>query len=112
MCHCSLINLCHLENPIFLKKEAAIAILTFTVENFQERVSIFPNISNFAKPNKCEINWYNFSTLSLEELTSGSGGLLPIILSLLTSSQVTLDLSSHQSALRLTGNLIAGKKIL
>ena len=52
-----------------------------------------------------------FSTLSLEELTSGSGGgLLPIILSLLTSSQVTLDLASHQSALQLAGNLIAGKK--
>ncbi|XP_070540509.1 huntingtin-like isoform X2 [Ptychodera flava] len=49
------------------------------------------------------------STVSLEELNTGSGGgVLPLILSLLTSSSLPLDLSTHQDALLLAGNLMAG----
>ncbi|KAL4231691.1 hypothetical protein ACF0H5_009269 [Mactra antiquata] len=49
------------------------------------------------------------STFSIDELTSSSGGgPLPMILSLLTSTSVTLDLTTHQMALQLAGNLVAG----
>nr|XP_006822985.1 PREDICTED: huntingtin [Saccoglossus kowalevskii] len=49
------------------------------------------------------------STVSVEELSSGSGGgVLPLILALLTSSSLPLDLSGHQDALQLAGNLMAG----
>ncbi|WAR21216.1 HD-like protein [Mya arenaria] len=49
------------------------------------------------------------STFSLEELTNSSGGgPLPTVLALLTSTAVTLDLATHQHALQLAGNLIAG----
>ena len=49
------------------------------------------------------------SGLSVEELGAGSGsGPLPIVLSLLTSSSLALDLTAHQDALHLTGNLFAG----
>ncbi|KAK3589444.1 hypothetical protein CHS0354_020780 [Potamilus streckersoni] len=49
------------------------------------------------------------SSLSLDELNPGSGGgPLPIILSLLISSSVSHDIASHQTALQLAGNLIAG----
>ncbi|XP_053407184.1 huntingtin-like isoform X2 [Mercenaria mercenaria] len=49
------------------------------------------------------------STFSLDELTSSTGGgPLPLILSLLTSSAVTFDLSTHQMVLQLAGNLVAG----
>lgn len=49
------------------------------------------------------------STLSLEELTSGiGGGPLQVILSMMLSTQSTLDLSTHQDMLQLAGNLIAG----
>ncbi|XP_060568114.1 huntingtin-like isoform X3 [Ruditapes philippinarum] len=49
------------------------------------------------------------STFSLDELTSSTGGgPLPLILSLLTSSSVTLDLTTHQMVLQLAGNLVAG----
>ncbi|KAL3864910.1 hypothetical protein ACJMK2_006556 [Sinanodonta woodiana] len=49
------------------------------------------------------------SSLSLDELNPGSGGgPLPIVLSLLTSSSVSHDIASHQTALQLAGNLIAG----
>ena len=51
----------------------------------------------------------SFGNLNLDELTSGSGGgSLPIILSLVTSSAVMMDLSAHQDALQLAGNLFAG----
>ncbi|XP_077992227.1 huntingtin-like [Glandiceps talaboti] len=49
------------------------------------------------------------STVSLEELNTGSGGgALPLVLSLLTSSSLPLDLSAHQDALLLAANLMAG----
>ncbi|ESO95031.1 hypothetical protein LOTGIDRAFT_160793 [Lottia gigantea] len=49
------------------------------------------------------------STFSLEELSSATGsGPLPMILSILMSSPVGLDISSHQDVLQLTGNLMAG----
>ncbi|KAL8615828.1 hypothetical protein ACOMHN_048536 [Nucella lapillus] len=49
------------------------------------------------------------SSMSLEELTTGiGGGPLPVILSLMLSTQATLDLSTHQDMLQLAGNLIAG----
>ncbi|KAL5022595.1 hypothetical protein ScPMuIL_001750 [Solemya velum] len=49
------------------------------------------------------------STFSLDDLDAGSGGgPLPIVLSLLTSSEVALDLAAHQDALQLAGNLVAG----
>jgi len=50
-----------------------------------------------------------YSTFSLEELTSSSGGgPLSILLALLTSTNAMLDLNTHQVALQLAGNLIAG----
>ena len=50
------------------------------------------------------------SSLSLEELTAGiGGGPLQVILSLMLSTQATLDLSTHQDMLQFAGNLIAGK---
>ncbi|XP_076466851.1 LOW QUALITY PROTEIN: huntingtin-like [Babylonia areolata] len=49
------------------------------------------------------------SSMSLEELTAGiGGGPLPVILSLMLSTQATLDLPTHQDMLQLAGNLIAG----
>ena len=49
------------------------------------------------------------SVLSLEDLAlSSGGGLLPIILSVVTSSSIALDLSAHQDSMQLVGNLFAG----
>ena len=53
------------------------------------------------------------SSMSLEELTAGiGGGPLPVIMSLMLSSQATLDLPTHQDMLQLAGNLIAGQSPL
>lgn len=42
-------------------------------------------------------------------MTTGSGGgLLTIVLSLLTSHMISLDITAHSDALRLAGNLVAG----
>jgi huntingtin len=50
------------------------------------------------------------STYSIDEMTTGSGGgLLTIVLSLLTSHLVSLDITAHNDALKLAGNLVAGK---
>ncbi|XP_052100645.1 huntingtin-like [Mytilus californianus] len=49
------------------------------------------------------------STHSIDEMTTGSGGgLLTIVLSLLTSHMVSLDIKAHSDALKLAGNLVAG----
>ncbi|XP_033756060.1 huntingtin-like [Pecten maximus] len=49
------------------------------------------------------------STFSLDEMSGGSGGgPLTIMLSLLTSSLVSLDLSAHHDTLKLAGNLVSG----
>ena len=54
------------------------------------------------------LTWFS-STFSLEELTNSSGGgPLPTVLALLTGTGLTLDLTSHQQALQVAGNLIAG----
>lgn len=51
-----------------------------------------------------------YSTYSIDEMTAGSGGgLLTIVLSLLTSHMVSLDITAHNDALKLAGNLVAGK---
>ncbi|XP_060084449.1 huntingtin-like [Ylistrum balloti] len=49
------------------------------------------------------------STFSLDEMSGGSGGgPLTIMLSLLTSSLVSLDLTAHHDTLKLAGNLVSG----
>ncbi|KAH9487495.1 hypothetical protein Btru_075739 [Bulinus truncatus] len=51
----------------------------------------------------------SLSASSMDELTSASGGgPLPIVLSLLLSSQAGLELTTHQDLLQLAGNLICG----
>lgn len=50
-----------------------------------------------------------YSTFSIDEMSSGSGGgPLTIILPLLTSSNVSLDLAAHSDTLQFAGNLVAG----
>ena len=47
--------------------------------------------------------------VSIEELCMGSGcGPLPLIMSTITSSILMLDLTAHQDALLLAGNMIIG----
>lgn len=49
------------------------------------------------------------SSMGLDDVLSGyGGGTLPIILDILTSSHISLDLSAHQDALVLAGNLFSG----
>ncbi|GFO37998.1 huntingtin-like [Plakobranchus ocellatus] len=51
----------------------------------------------------------SLSASSMEELTStAGGGPLPIVLSLMLSSQAGLELTTHQDLLLLAGNMIAG----
>ncbi|XP_055860312.1 huntingtin-like [Biomphalaria glabrata] len=51
----------------------------------------------------------SLSASSMDELTTASGGgPLPIVLSLLFSSQAGLELTTHQDLLQLAGNLICG----
>lgn len=47
--------------------------------------------------------------MSMEELRLGSGGgPLNLVISLVTHSPLSLDLSVHQDLLRLAGNLLSG----
>ncbi|CAL1538264.1 unnamed protein product [Lymnaea stagnalis] len=51
----------------------------------------------------------SLSASSMDELTSASGGgPLPIVLSLMLSSQAGLELTTHQDLLELAGNLVCG----
>ncbi|RUS73694.1 hypothetical protein EGW08_018541 [Elysia chlorotica] len=51
----------------------------------------------------------SLSASSMEELTStAGGGPLPIVLSLMLSSQAGLELTTHQDLLQLAGNMVAG----
>ncbi|XP_005093645.2 huntingtin [Aplysia californica] len=51
----------------------------------------------------------SLSASSMDELTAASGGgPLPIVMSLMLSSQAGLELTTHQDLLQLAGNLVAG----
>ena len=50
--------------------------------------------------------------VGLEEMSNGSGcGTLPLILSTLTSSLLLLDLTAHQDALHVAGNILIGELV-
>ena len=68
------------------------------------------SLISFACPLFFVFYFYFFYFFSMEELTStAGGGPLPIVLSLMLSSQAGLELTTHQDLLQLAGNMVAGQ---